>query len=144
MSSGALPFREWDGDPVRNLTVAPDGTVYALPSGAHERLHEIVIGDRDPAARLGSDDPHGTKIELALAGWVQLRSDQHTDRITIDAPDGYDDAALVRRFARLHNAGTLRAVFYPSADELGSSDPQHISLSREGERVPLRLPVANE
>lgn len=68
--------------------------------------------------RLERDDLHGTKVELALVGWVQLQSDQHTDRVNLDASDGYEDAALVRRFARLHDAGSLRAVFYPSVDEL--------------------------
>lgn len=144
MSAGAIPFRKWDGDPVHNLTVAPDGTVYALPSGAHERLHGIVVGDRDPTARLDSDVPHGTKIDLALAGWVQLQSDRHTDRVHVDAPNGYDDDALVRRFARLHDAGSLRAVFYPSGDERRSNDPQHIAFSREGERVPFEPPATKE
>jgi hypothetical protein len=144
MPTATVPFSEWDGDPARHLTVAPDGTVYALPSGAHERLHNIVIGDRTPAAQLGVDDLHGTKVDLALAGWVQLQSDQHTDRVNIDAPDGYDDDALIRRFACLHNAGSLRMVFYPSTDELGSADPQQISVSHDGDRVPVLLSPPDE
>lgn len=137
MSSTGIPFPEWDGDSVRHLTVAPDDTVYALPSGTHERLHALVLDEWDPTVRLDRDDLHGTKVELALVGWVQLQSDQHTDRVNLDAPDGYDDAALVRRFARLHNAGSLRAVFYPSTDEIQSGDPQQLSFSREGDRVPI-------
>lgn len=143
MSTTTVPFPEWDGDPARHLTVAPDGTVYALSSGAHERLHTVVIGDQDPTDKLGVDDLHGTKVDLALAGWVQLQSDQHTNRINIDAPDGYDDDALVRRFARLHDAGMLRTVFYPSTDELTSTDPQQIAFSRDGDRVPVTLPPAD-
>jgi hypothetical protein len=144
MSSTPVPFPEWDGDPARHLTVAPDGTVYALPSGSHERLHEVVIGDQNPAARIDVEGLQGTKIDLALAGWVQLQSDQHTDRLNIDAPDGYDDEALIRRFARLHDAGSLRMVFYPSTDELGSGDPLHINFSRDGDRVPVTLPSTDE
>lgn len=139
-----LPFSEWDGDPVRHLTVAPDGTAYALPSGAHERLHTLVLDEWDPTARLERDDLHGTKVELALVGWVQLQSDQHTDRVNLDAPDGYDDAALVRQFARLHDAGSLRAVFYPSGDERKSTEPQHLSISRTGDRVPAERPPTEE
>lgn len=144
MPTTEIPFPEWDGVPTRHLTVAPDGTVYALSSGAHERLHNIVIGDRTPAAQLGVDDLHGTKVDLALAGWVQLQSDQHTDRLNIDAPNGYDDDALIRRFAHLHNAGSLRMVFYPSADELTSADPQHITFSRDGDRIPVTLSPVDE
>jgi hypothetical protein len=144
MSTTALPFPEWDGTPVRHLTVAPNGTVYSLPSGAHERLHEIVIGDRNPTAQIGRDDLYGTKVDLALAGWAQLQSDQYTNRLNIDAPDGYDDDALVRRFARCHDAGMLRAVFYPSTDELKNTDPQQLSFSRAGDRVPITLPTHDE
>lgn len=137
MSSASLPFPEWDGDPVRHLTVSPDSTVYALPSGTHERLHALVLDEWDPTVRLDRDDLHGTKVELALVGWVQFQSDQHTDRVNLDAPDGYDDATLVRRFARLHDAGSLRAVFYPSTDDFRSGDPQHLSFSHEGDRIPI-------
>lgn len=140
MTAGvSVPFPEWDGRPVHDLTVAPDGTVHALPTGTHERLHRIVVGDRDPTARLDGDDPdsRGRKVELALAGWVQLRSDRHTDRMAIDAPDGFEDAALIRRFARLHDAGALRGAFHPSGDGLESDDPRHIAFSRAGERVPV-------
>ena len=144
MSTTSIPFPEWDGALARHLTVAPDGTVYALPSGAHERLHKIVIGEQNPAVQLGVESLHGTKIDLALAGWVQLQSDQHTDRLNIDAPDGYDDDALIRRFARLHDAGSLHLVFYPSTDELTSVDPQHITYSQNGDRVPVTLSPADE
>jgi putative intracellular protease/amidase len=75
---------------------------------------------------------------------VQLQSDQHTDRVNLDAPDGYDDTELVRQFARLHDAGSLRAVFYPSTDEVRSGDPQQLSLSREGDRVPIEHPSGVE
>ena len=139
MSTTTVPFPEWDGDPAHHLTVAPDETVYALPSGVHERLHTIVIRDQNPAAQLGVDGLHGTKTDLALAGWVQLQSDQHTDCINIDAPDGYDDDALVRRFARLHDAGLLQTAFYPSTEELTSTDPQQIAFSRDGDRIPVTL-----
>jgi hypothetical protein len=140
MSPATVPFSEWNGDPVRHLTVAPDSTVYALPSGTHERLHVSVLDEWDPTVQLERDDLHGTKVELALVGWVQLQSDQHTDRVNLDAPDGYDDAALVRQFARLHDAGSLRAVFYPSTDECRSDAPQQLSFSRNGDRVPIECP----
>lgn len=140
MSPTPIPFPEWNGDPVRHLTVAPDGTTYALPSGTHERLHAVVLDEWDPTVQLERNDLHGTKVELALVGWVQLQSDRHTDRVNLDAPDGYDDTALVRQFAQLHDAGSLRAVFYPSTDEVRSGDPQQLSFSREGDRVPIERP----
>lgn len=140
MAPATVPFSEWDGDPVPHLTIAPDGTAYALPSGTHERLHTSILDEWDPTVRLERDDLHGTKVELALVGWVQLQGDQHTDRVNLDAPDGYDDAALVRRFARLHDAGSLRAVFYPSTDEFRSDNPQQLSFSREGDRIPIERP----
>jgi hypothetical protein len=134
-----IPFEEWDGTRVQHLTVSPEGTVYVVPSGAHERLHRFLVGDCDPTARLSDDEgvAGGMKVDLVLVGWPQLQSDKLTDRINIDAPDGFTDDALVRRFAALHDAGSAYIAFYPSTDIQKSTNPQHVSLSHSGARVPV-------
>jgi len=134
-----VPFPEWTGQWTRHVTVSPDGEVYAIPSGTHERLHALVVGDADMVARAEGAPPRGTKVELALAGWVQLQSDGMTDRVYGDAPDGFSDAAMLRRFAAVHEAGGGRITFYPSRDTLTLEDPQRATLNRNGPRVPVPL-----
>ena len=135
----AFPFPEWTGQWTRHVTVSPDGVPYAIPSGKHERLHALVIGDVDVVARAEGSPPRGTKVELALAGWVQLQSDGLTDRVYGDAPDGFSDAAVLRRFAAVHEAGSARIAFVPSRDTLTLDDPQQATLNRSGPRVPVPL-----
>ena len=135
----ALPFPEWTGQWTRHVAVSPDGVPYAIPSGAHERLHARVVGDADVGARADGSPPSGIKVELALAGWVQLQSDGLTDRINVDAPDGFADAAVLRRFASMHEAGVAWLAFYPSGDTLKLTDPRRATLDRDGPRVPVSL-----
>lgn len=135
----SVPFSAWDGERVRHLTVAPDGSTYVVPSGAHERLHRIVIGDSSVGARF--DGPSGPKVDLALAGWVQLQSDRLVDRVNVDAPDGYDGTDLVREFARMHGAGSLAVALYPSGTVLTGAVSE-ITLPGNGPRVPV--PVSDE
>lgn len=130
----SVPFPEWDGEQARHLTVAPDGSVYVVPSGAHERLHHIVLGDSSIGDAF--DGPSGTKVELALAGWVQLQSDQLTDRVNVDAPDGFDETELVQRFARMHDAGSIAVVLHPSENVL-TSTVRDLSLPGNGSRIPV-------
>ncbi|NUB89448.1 hypothetical protein HTZ84_20870 [Haloterrigena sp. SYSU A558-1] len=134
-----FPFPRWEGDRATHLTVAPDDGIYVVPSGAHERLHRIVIGDRDVTERF--DGLRGTKVELALTGWVQLQSDRLTDRVNVDAPDGFDDAALLERFARMHDAGSIAIARYPSGTVV-TSTPSELTLSERGARVPV--PVTDD
>lgn len=133
-----IPFPEWDGKWAQHLTVSPCNTVYRVPSGAHERLHRAVIGGRDVAGRF--EGLRGTKVELALAGWVQLQSDRLTDRINVDAPDGFDDAKLVRRFARMHDAGSVAVALYPSK-AVRTGPPGELSLPGNGARVPISVEI---
>lgn len=137
--SAAIPFPEWNGEYVQHLTVGPDGIVYVVPSGAHERLHWILIGDQDIAGQFENPRLRGTKVELALAGWVQFQSDELTDRVNVDAPDGFQDESTVRRFARLHDAGSIAIAFYPSLDVQTSNTPEQLALSRGGDRIPVSL-----
>ncbi|QRV13821.1 hypothetical protein JMJ58_12750 [Haloterrigena salifodinae] len=132
-----FPFPRWEGERATHLTVAPDDSIYVVPSGAHERLHRIVIGDRDVTERF--DGLRGTKVELALTGWVQLQSDRLTDRVNVDAPDGFDDAALLERFARLHDAGSVAVARYPSGTVV-ASPPAELTLPGRGARVPVSVP----
>jgi len=135
----SLPFPEWNGQWTRHLAVSPRGTPFAIPSGAHERLHRFVIGDADVRARVEKSTPTGTKVELALAGWVQMQSDRLIDRINVDAPDGFTDVAILRRFAKMHDAGVVWLAFYPSRDTRKIDEPRHASFSRAGARVPVPL-----
>lgn len=136
-----IPFAEWDGMDAQHLTVSPERIIYVVPSGAHERLHRILVGDRDPTAHLPAETEgvRGTKVDLALVGWVQLQSDKLIDRINIDAPDGFTDAVVIQRFAALHDSGSASIAYYPSGDVHKSTDPQHISLSHTGRRVPVEF-----
>jgi hypothetical protein len=131
-----VPFPEWNGEPAQHLTVSPGDRVYRVPSGAHERLHRAVIGGRDVVGRF--DGLRGTKVELALAGWVQLQSDRLTDRVNVDAPDGFDGADLVRRFARMHDAGSVAVALYPS-ETVRTGPPGELSLRGNGARVPVSV-----
>ena len=140
--SVAIPFPEWDGEHAQHLTVAPEGTVYVIPSGAHERLHRILIGKCDVAEQF--EGLRGTKVELALVGWVQLQSDKLTDRINIDVPDGFGDERIVREFARVHDAGSVAIARYPSGDVQTSNTPESVVLSPIGERVPVALDYEEE
>lgn len=132
----SIPFPKWDGEHVRHLTVAPDGRIYVVPSGAHERLHRIVIGDSTVGEQF--DGLSGTKVELALVGWAQFQSDQLIDRVNIDAPDGLDETELVRSFAQMHDAGSIAVALHPSGEVLTSSTDE-LSLPGKGDRVPVPL-----
>lgn len=136
----SVPFPEWEGEHVRHLTVAPDGSVYVVPSGAHERLHQIVVGNSAIGAQF--DGPTGTKVELALAGWVQLQSDQLIDRVNVDAPDGFDETELVRTFAQMHEAGSIAVALHPSGEVRTCTIPE-LSLPGNGDRVPVSLGDGN-
>lgn len=46
-------------------------------------------------------DLHGTKVELTPVAGLQFQSDERIDRVNLDAPNGYDDAAPAQRFAWL-------------------------------------------
>ena len=129
----------WEGQWTRHVALSPDGTAFALPSGAHERLHALVVGNVDVVAMAEGAPPNGTKVELALAGWAQLQSDALIDRINVDAPDGFADVEVIRRFAALHDAGVAWLAFYPSGDTRKLREPQRASFEREGPRVPVSL-----
>jgi hypothetical protein len=135
----SLPFPEWEGQWTRHVALSPDGTPFAIPSGTHERLHALVVGDADVVAQVEGAPPKGTKVELALAGWVQLQSDELIDRVNVDAPDGFADAEVLRRFAAMHEAGVAWLAFYPSGDTLKLKDPKCASFTRSGPRVPVPL-----
>jgi hypothetical protein len=99
---------------------SPDGTLYVVPSGMHERLRRAVL--TDPGH---SQDP---KVDLALSGWVLLQVDGMTDRVNVDAPDDFADAAVVRRFARAHDAGSVALARHPSGTVLRSSHARTVEL----------------
>jgi hypothetical protein len=113
-----VPFPELDAGPItaQHVAVAPDGTAYVVPSGMHERLRRAVLDDPD-----GGRDP---KVALALAGWTTLQSDGLTDRVNVDAPDDFADGAIVRRFARSHDAGSVVVAHHPSGETRRSTDPR--------------------
>ncbi len=116
----SIPFPELTGSPdTETITVAPDGTTYVVPSGAHDRLRNRIV--EDPQAR----DP---SVDLALAGWTTLQCDGLTDRINVDAPDAFSDETIVRRFARAHDAGSAVVAQHPSNETIQSTDPQHFSF----------------
>ena len=116
----ALPFPE-AGEPLRaqQVSVAPDGTLYVVPSGMHERLRRVVAPERTER------DP---KTALALAGWVSLQTSGMTDRVNVDAPDELTDAAPIRRFARAHDAGSVAVARHPSGEVLRSTEPATFSF----------------
>jgi hypothetical protein len=117
-----LPFPPVEGElRAQQVSVAPDGTLYVVPSGMHERLRSAVAPERTEG------DP---KVALALAGWVSLQTDGMTDRVNVDAPDDYDDAAPIRRFARAHDAGSLAVALHPSGEVVVSSEPTSFEFER--------------
>jgi len=118
----ALPFPE-AGEPLRaqQVSVAPDGTMYVVPSGMHERLRRAVAPDRTDR------DP---KVALALAGWVSLQTSGMTDRVNVDAPDAFTDPTPIRRFARAHDAGSVAVARHPSGEVLRSTEPATFAFER--------------
>jgi len=138
-SNRSFPFPEWTGQWTRHVAVSPRGTPFAIPSGGHERLHRLVVGNVDVIGQAEGSPPRGVKVELALAGWAQLQSDALIDRINVDAPDGFADTDVLRQFAALHEAGVAWLAFYPSGDTLKLDDPRRASFSRSGPRVPVPL-----
>ena len=88
--------------------------MYVVPSGMHERLRDAVVPERTES------DP---KVALALSGWLCLQTDGMTDRINVDAADGYADAAPIRRFARAHDAGSVAVALHPSGEVVRSTEP---------------------
>jgi hypothetical protein len=117
-----LPFPE-AGESLRaqQVSVAPDGTMYAVPSGMHNRLRRAVAPertDRDP------------KVALALAGWVSLQTSGMTDRVNVDAPDAFADPTPIRRFARAHDAGSVAVAQHPSGEVLRSTEPVTFAFER--------------
>ncbi len=138
--AAALP--RWTGEPVDNLTVDPGGTPRLVRGGCHERLHARVVGEADPLEILPEAPVElfrGTKVDLALVGWAQIHADGMTDRVHVDAPDGFEEGSIVRRFARVHEAGALRLTFYPSMDTRRAAPPARLRLDRSGPRVPVRV-----
>jgi len=110
-----VPFPEADDEfRAQQITIAPDGTAYVVPSGMHERLRRVVAPDREER------DP---KVALALSGWICLQTSGMTDRINVDAPDALTDAAPIRRFARAHNAGSVAVARHPSGEVCRSATP---------------------
>jgi len=60
-----VPFPEADDEfRAQQITIAPDGTAYVVPSGMHERLEGWLL----PTVRSGTP-----KVTLALSGWICLR-----------------------------------------------------------------------
>lgn len=120
--SEQVPFPELGPGPITapQVSVAPDGTPYVVQSGAHERLRDGLVPERERGL-----DP---KTDLAIAGWASLAADGMTDRVHVDAPDGFEDAALVRRFARSHDAGSVVIAFHPSGETARWDDPGAVSL----------------
>ncbi len=105
----------------RNVSVAPDGTAYVVPSGMHERLRAAVV----PAPGEGVGDP---KVDLALAGWASLQNDGMTDRVNVDAPDDFGTVSVLKRFARSHDAGSIVVAHHPSGEVRRWADPAAIAL----------------
>jgi len=111
-----IPFPSVEGQVrAQQVAVAPDGTTYVVPSGMHERLREAAVPERTDS------DP---KVALALAGWVCLQTDGLTDRINVDAPEEWVDAAPIREFARAHDAGSVAVALHPSGEVLRSAEPE--------------------
>ncbi|MFC6953275.1 hypothetical protein [Halorubellus litoreus] len=115
------------------VTIAPDGTAYVVPSGMHERLRRAVVADHEADDRVEHADHEAVdraehadrdpKVALVLAGWVCLQADGMTDRVNVDAPDAFVDGAPIRRFARAHDAGSVAVARHPSGDVVTSSAP---------------------
>lgn len=110
-----VPFPEITGPPTaQHIVVAPDRTMFVVPSGSHDRLRTVVV----PEPR--TEDP---SVDLALAGWTCLQSDGMTDRVNVDAPDEFTDARIVRQFARAHDAGSVAVARHPSGAVVRSTRP---------------------
>jgi len=125
-----VPFPELSPGRIRvgNVSVAPDGTAYVVPSGMHERLREAVLSDTDEPVG-GADEPAGDpKVVLALAGWASLQSDGMTDRVNVDAPDDFANETVVKRFARSHDAGSVAVALHPSGEVCRWTDPAAVTL----------------
>ena len=107
-----------------NVSIAPDGTKYIVPSGMHERLCRAVVPDAAERTR----DP---KTELALAGWISLHTDGLTRRVYIDAPDDFTETAAVKRFARSHDAESIVMACHPSGDVTRWQSPDAMSVTEQ-------------
>jgi hypothetical protein len=111
-----IPFPEVSGQPTaQHIAVAPDGTMFVVPSGSHDRLRTAVVEEstaRDPS------------VDLALSGWTCLQSDGLTDRVNVDVPDRFIDAHLIRQFARAHDAGSVAVARHPSGEVIRSNNPR--------------------
>ncbi len=131
--AGDIPFPEASAEGDRqHLAIAPDGTRYAVPSGMHERLRQVVVAtaemsdERDGNSNAGAvtriEAEADPKVALALAGWTLLQTDGMTDRLYVDAPDGLDRTAAVRQFARAHDIGRVAVARHPSGRTVRGSD----------------------
>lgn len=107
-----------------NVSIAPDGTKYVVPSGMHERLCRAVVSNADERTR----DP---KTELALAGWVSLHTDGLIRHVYIDAPDDFTETAIVKRFARSHDAQSIVMARHPSGDVARWQSPSAVSVTEQ-------------
>jgi len=115
-----IPFPPVEGElRAQQVAIAPDGTMYVVPSGMHERLRQAAAPERTDS------DP---KVALALAGWLCLQSDGMTDRINVDAPQDWTDGEPVRRFARAHDAGSVAVALHPSGEVLRSTAPERFEF----------------
>ncbi len=131
--AGDLPFPEAppQGDR-RHLAIAPDGTRYAVPSGMHECLRQLVVATDEMSDERDGDSHTGAvtrieaeadpKVALALAGWTLLQTNGMTDRLYVDAPDGLDRTTAVRQFARAHDIGRVAVARHPSGRTVRGSD----------------------
>jgi hypothetical protein len=131
--AGDLPFPETSPeDDHQHLAIAPDGTQYAVPSGMHERLRQVVVATAEMSDERDGDSHAGAvthieaeadpKVALALAGWTLLQTDGMTDRLYVDAPDGLDRATAVQQFARAHDIGRVAVARHPSGRTVWGSD----------------------
>lgn len=121
-----IPFSEVSDGQIEaaNVSVAPDGTPFVVPSGMHKRLRDAVVDD----STRGTQDP---KTELAKAGWASLHTDGMTGRVYIDAPDNFAYTAIVKRFARSHDAGSIVMMYHPSGEIRRWTSPRAVSLLTE-------------
>ena len=121
-----IPFPEVPTGPIAaaNVSIAPDGTAYVVPSGMHERLWRAVVPDTGERSR-------DAKIALAMAGWVSLHTDGLTGRVYVDAPDGFAGEAIVKRFARSHDAGSIKMACHPSGETTRWDTPSAIRFGDE-------------
>jgi len=70
----------------------------------------------------------GTGAALAMAGWVSLHTDGLTGRVYVDAPDGFAGEGFLRRFARSHDAGSIKMACHPSGETMRWDRPSAIRL----------------